>query len=197
MYSENQFLMDFYQEIVAALLKGYMLLQMSYMIWSTNGTINNRETAEHVRGQFIHNISIIQDDVKAETRNASRAMWACDPEDFYNTDSFIEISHFYQGYVDNEINLNSEDNCRKSCDDYTITKHHHCADETFCAGREEQWDTAKTICNGSVLNCQYMGGDLSYCLAVSHLQRIFISSNLIIVLVPGSRFAAEVRICSI
>lgn len=82
-------------------------------------------------------------------------------------DSFIEISHFYQGYIDNEINLNSEGNCRKSCDDYTIARHYHCADDTFCAGRENQWDTAKTICNGSVIKCQYMGGDLSFCLAVS------------------------------
>lgn len=85
MFSENQFLMDFYQEIVAALLKGYMLLQMNYMIWTTNSTENYRETAERVRDNFIHNISIIQDDAKAETRNASRAMWACDPEDFFNT----------------------------------------------------------------------------------------------------------------
>lgn len=85
MYSENQFLMDFYQEIVAALLKGYMLLQMSYMISTTNEMGNYREIAEDVRDKFIYNISLIQDDVKAETRNASRAMWACDPEDFFNT----------------------------------------------------------------------------------------------------------------
>lgn len=77
--------MDFYQEIVAALLKGYMLLQMSHMIWSTNATGNYRETAENVRDKFIYNISLIQDDVKAEMRNASRAMWACDPENFFNT----------------------------------------------------------------------------------------------------------------
>lgn len=77
--------MDFYQEIVAALLKGYMVLQMSFMIWTTNGMGDYRETAERVRDRFIYNISLIQDDVKAETRNASRAMWACDPEEFFNT----------------------------------------------------------------------------------------------------------------
>lgn len=98
---------------------------------------------------------------------------------FHSTDSFIEVSHFYQGYIDNEINLNSEANCRKSCDDYTITKHYHCADDTFCAGRDDQWDTANTICNGSVLNCQYMGGDLSFCLAVSALCTAFSIDPLI------------------
>lgn len=85
MYSENQYLMDFYQEIAAAMLKGYMLLQLDLMVWTTNETINYRETAELVRDRFIHNISVIQDDVKAETRNASRDMWACDLADYYNT----------------------------------------------------------------------------------------------------------------
>lgn len=190
------------------------------MIWTTNEMGNYRETAERMRDRFIHNISIIQDDVKAETRNASRAMWACDPEDFYNTgscvdsvygsitmwrlnpnqnfhftDSFIEISHFYQGYVDNEINLNSEDNCRKSCDEYTITRHYHCADETFCAGRENQKEIAKSICNGSVLNCQYMGGDLSFCPAVS---RVYVRNpfpfhfQLMAVPSPGNRFTTTI-----
>lgn len=97
-------------------------------------------------------------------------MWRLNPnQNSHFTDSFIEISHFYQGYVDNEINLNPEDNCRKSCDEYTIARHYHCADETFCAGRENQREIAKSICNGSVLNCQYMGGDLSFCPAVSSL----------------------------
>lgn len=103
--------------------------------------------------------------------------------------------------MDNEINLNTEDNCRKSCGDYSITKHYHCAYETFCAGRDDQWDTAKTLCNGSVLNCQYMGGDLSFCLSV----RIFFRQNVIIefftirivAFFPATKFTATIRIRSI
>lgn len=87
--------MDFYQEIVAALLKGYMLLQMSYMIWTANEVRNYRETAELVRNKFIYNISIIQDDVKAETRNASRAMWACDLEDYFNTGDGFDLTTLF------------------------------------------------------------------------------------------------------
>lgn len=33
---------------------------------------------------YVYNMTVIQDDVKIAIRNASRAMWACDPNDFLN-----------------------------------------------------------------------------------------------------------------
>lgn len=82
------------------------------------------------------------------------------------TDSFIEISRFFQGYIDNEINLNREGHCRKSCKDYTRTRHFHCAEGSFCGKSLEPWEENKLICNGAVLNCEYFAGDLDICPAV-------------------------------
>lgn len=106
--SENQVLSEFYNEVVAALLKGYITLQMSYMIQTANffsmylfrihhliinyifkfffswmqNKANYRDRAEKLRENFAKNVTLMQDDIKLEIRNASRAMWACDPDDY-------------------------------------------------------------------------------------------------------------------
>lgn len=82
-------------------------------------------------------------------------------------DSYIEISRFYQGYIDNEINLNAEGTCRQKCSDYVHTKHYHCAENSFCSETLEPWAKSKLICNGAVYNCQYFDADLNLCPAVS------------------------------
>lgn len=92
------------------------------------------------------------------------------------SDSYIEITHFYQGYIDNEINLNADDNCRLSCDDYTDARHYTCVNKTFCAPENDFLDpfvlkriNSKAICKGNVYNCSRLSGDLKLCLAVSLL----------------------------
>lgn len=40
--------------------------------------------SELLREQYVQNVTAIQNDVRFEIRNASRAMWACDPNDFNN-----------------------------------------------------------------------------------------------------------------
>lgn len=77
--------MEYYRETVAAMLKGYMLIQMSYMIATTTEKNNYREHAERLRENWIYNILKIQDNVKLETRAANKTMWACDPDEYYNT----------------------------------------------------------------------------------------------------------------
>lgn len=82
-------------------------------------------------------------------------------------DSYIEITRFHQGYVDNEVNLNVEGNCQQTCSDYINTKHYHCGENTLCRESLEPWEQSKFICRGAVHNCQYFDGDLSICPAVS------------------------------
>lgn len=45
---------------------------------------NYANQSELLREQYVQNVTIIQNDVQLEIRNASRAMWACDPNDFSN-----------------------------------------------------------------------------------------------------------------
>lgn len=90
-----------------------------------------------------------------------------------SSDSFIEISRFYQGIVENEKNLNPDESCRFSCSDFTRTKHFQCAENTFCRRSLEPWEQSKLLCKGEIVNCQYFDGNLKICPAVSALWKIF------------------------
>lgn len=152
---------------------------------------NYRYEGEQLRRSFRYNVSVIQDEVRIQMRNSSREMWACDPDNYENTgiliinyspfvkkvlnfvfiklflDSYIEITRFFQGYLDNELNLNNEDNCRHSCSHYIYTHHFNCEKNSFCDAPENQWINAKGVCRGVVYNCGFVESDLTICPAVS------------------------------
>lgn len=126
--SENQVISEFYTEVAAAMLKGYMLIQMGYMYQTVMGlgkltqifvvTIsisiicdwraynlstfhdnaleNHDNRSELLRAQYVYNLTAIQADVKVEIRNASRSMWACDPNDFHNQGKIPSSSSSHQ-----------------------------------------------------------------------------------------------------
>lgn len=76
-------------------------------------------------------------------------------------DLYHQVTRFLQGYVDNEINLNPDSSCKKTCSDYTNTKNYDCKDDTLCA--ESHVDQASTKCNGTILNCEFIDGELTAC----------------------------------
>ncbi|XP_055324718.1 uncharacterized protein LOC129579094 [Sitodiplosis mosellana] len=161
--SENQALAEFYVEILAALLKCYMLLQMTYMVQTVNDLGNFNDPADQLRESFTYNVTTIQNYVIFELKNASRAVWACDPDDFNDPDSYIEITRFYQGIVENEINLNPEAKCQQTCEEYTETKHYHCAEDSFCDHLTDPLLKSKLICNGTILNCRHLDSSFNIC----------------------------------
>lgn len=105
---------------------------------------------------------------KTISKNLSREMWACDPNDFKlpdKTDSFLEVSMPYQGFISNEMNLNSNRNCRQSCSDYTNTRQFICDENSSCP---EKYSVKKELlCHGLVQNCVTMHDDMTVCVAVS------------------------------
>lgn len=83
---------------------------------------------------------------------------------FFNVSStgiYHQITRFIQGYVDNEINLNADKSCSKTCTDYKNTKNYGCAENTLCA--ESYIDEASTRCKGTIYNCDYVDDDLTVC----------------------------------
>lgn len=80
-------------------------------------------------------------------------------------DYYTAITNFMQGYIDNEINLNSDQSCTKTCPDYKQSKNFNCQDGTLCAHQNFQ----KTRCSGDVINCSVIESDGTVCLVVSKI----------------------------
>lgn len=67
--------------------------------------------------------------------------------------------NFLQGYIDNELNFNTEGTCAKSCKDYQYTKHHVCAENTLCAAAMNESERQRIVCNGQIHDCSDIGID--------------------------------------
>lgn len=118
-------------------------------------------------------------------KRASRRKWACDKGNYpgeENTSSFCsmntifftwnnfssfspatyyQITRFIQGYVDNEVNINPDASCSRTCGDYTQTRNYDCQAGTLCG--EPHIDKVSTRCNGTILNCEFIDDELSVC----------------------------------
>lgn len=73
-----------------------------------------------------------------------------------------------QGYIDNEVNLNAENSCSGTCNNYRNTRNYNCQNETLCGHR----NFMKTRCLGEVLNCNTIDTNGIACLVV-HKAKIF------------------------
>lgn len=72
-----------------------------------------------------------------------------------------QVTKLLQGYVDNEVNLNESNDCKKKCNDYTLTKNYQCYNGSLCDPARE--DPFIRKCNGNVVNCQFIEGDMKIC----------------------------------
>lgn len=77
-----------------------------------------------------------------------------------------EITRFLQGYIDNEVNLNQVNDCKKTCHEYKDTQNYLCFNGSYCAQTEIQ-EQSELRCNGAVVDCEFIGTDMTICQTVS------------------------------
>lgn len=90
----------------------------------------------------------------------------------FKTGMYHQITRFIQGYVENEVNLNPDQSCSKTCSDYSDTKSYGCATDTVCADYQHI-DQASTRCKGTVYNCDKVDDDLTICPVVEAIFGIY------------------------
>jgi hypothetical protein len=89
-------------------------------------------------------------------QNADRSFTMCDPDDFVEGENYLQITRLLQGYIDNEINLNSQGSCTNQCSDYSFTKSQDiCTAGAICNKQEK--------CRGNITSCRSMDDDMWIC----------------------------------
>lgn len=102
---------------------------------------------------------LTRQDAENTLKDASRDIWSCR----VNHENYASVTNFLQGFFDNELNLNKDDSCRKSCSDYTKTKNLACKIGTMCSNAN--LDREKTICSGEIRDCirAEVGNEIDFC----------------------------------
>ncbi|KMQ97671.1 hypothetical protein RF55_1994 [Lasius niger] len=74
----------------------------------------------------------------------------------YNEDeTYTELKQLFQGYIVNEVDLNSDNTCKENCGYYGYTKMYGCYKDQFCSRQRR--------CNGKILHCEYIDSDMWIC----------------------------------
>lgn len=153
--SPQQVLYNLYDAIALTELKGYTMVQFSYMLLRLYGRGNFTKESENSRERFQERINSAVLTVKNVMQNVRRDLWNCDPKKHIRGETYEEITNLLQGYVQNEVDLNPEGTCRENCAEYTYTKNHGCYENLYCRQQRN--------CNGKIVNCQFFDSDMWIC----------------------------------
>ncbi|VEN36573.1 unnamed protein product [Callosobruchus maculatus] len=153
--SPQQVLYNLYSTITLTELKGYSMIQFSYMLLRLYGEGNFTTEAKTMRKRYEERANTAIEIVKQSMRNASRQLWNCDPKKHIKGETYEEVTQLLQGYVQNEVDLNPEGTCRENCAEYTYTKSHGCYKNLFCQQQRR--------CNGKIINCHFYDADMWIC----------------------------------
>ncbi|XP_029052070.1 uncharacterized protein LOC114880335 isoform X2 [Osmia bicornis bicornis] len=154
--SLQQLLYNLYTTITLTEIKGYSMIQFSYMLLRLyNPGSNFTEEMALVRQQYETRTSETMRAVKTAMAFAPKDVWRCDARIPKLDETYTQLNQLFQGYIVNEVDLNKDSTCRENCGYYTYTKVYGCFKNQFC--------TEQRKCNGKIVNCEYIDSDMWIC----------------------------------
>ncbi|KAL9695479.1 hypothetical protein quinque_014764 [Culex quinquefasciatus] len=142
--SAQQLLYQLYSTIVITDLRGYSLMQFSWMLLKVYGKDNVPTKAKRMRQTFEYRANRIQMLLQQVMTQASREYWRCDPERNQHKEgkTFVQITRLLQGYVELELNMNTDNTCMEECSFYSwgvqqegCYKDQYCTMQPKCSGK--------------------------------------------------------------
>jgi len=161
--SPQQLLYNLYNSVAITELKGYAMMQFSWMLLRLYNKGNFTLEAELMRERYQERTVQKAAAVKEAMRTAERDMWRCDPREHREGETYVELTQLLQGQIQNEVDMNSESTCRENCAYYSYAKSHGCYHSQVCAKLPR--------CNGKLIDCRYIDSDMWVCQADSRSDR--------------------------
>ncbi|XP_045536679.1 uncharacterized protein LOC123721596 isoform X1 [Papilio machaon] len=155
--SPHQLIYDMYNTISLTEIKGYAMMQFSWMLLRIYGKGNFTQEASLTRQRYGERSARTATAAKAALAMARRDVYRCDPPVHKEGETYAEVTRLLQGYIENEVDLNTEGTCRDNCAYYTLAERHGCFKDQFCSKQQ--------TCNGRIINCQYIDSDMNVCQA--------------------------------
>lgn len=153
--SPQQLLYNLYNNIELTELKGYMMIQFSYMLNKLYDKGDYVKEAQQTRKLYEKRLWISVKAMTIEMNKSSRQLWKCDPLIHTAGMTYIEITQLLQGYIQNEVDLNPKGSCLSECKNYGYTKSHSCYQNLYCNQQRR--------CNGKVIQCQFIASNMLVC----------------------------------
>lgn len=169
--SAQQVLYQMYTAVSLTELKGYAMMQFSWMLLRTYGVGNFTREADLMRQRFEARTNKTHIMLQKVMVRADNMLFRCDPVKHEEGRTYERVTKLLQGYVENEVDMNTEETCRETCDHYQITESFTCFKELYCAKQPK--------CTGKVLYCQYLDSDMWICPSVSNISEAQVQGPVI------------------
>ncbi|XP_023948445.2 uncharacterized protein LOC112053291 isoform X3 [Bicyclus anynana] len=161
--SPHQLIYDMYNTISLTEIKGYAMMQFSWMLLRIYGKGNFTQEASLTRQRYGERTSRTAAAARAALAMARRDLYRCDPPQHKLGETYEEVTRLLQGYIENEVDMNSDNTCRENCAHYTLAEHHTCFKEQFCS--------KQPACKGRIIDCNYIDSDMWICRAGENSKR--------------------------
>ncbi|XP_011691601.1 PREDICTED: uncharacterized protein LOC105452315 isoform X2 [Wasmannia auropunctata] len=156
MQSPQQLLYNLYNAVALTEIKGYTMIQFSYMLLRLyNEGDNFSEEIQTLKHQYAIRTSETLRAVKTAMAFAPRSLWRCDPGVHKLDETYTELTELFQGYIVNEVDLNGDGTCKENCGYYGYSRVHGCFANQFCSTQRQ--------CTGKILQCEYIDSDMWIC----------------------------------
>ncbi|XP_063364049.1 uncharacterized protein LOC134652808 isoform X2 [Cydia amplana] len=153
--SPHQLIYDMYNTIALTEIKGYAMMQFSWILLKIYGKGNYTEEASLTRQRYAERTEKTAAAAKAALAMSKRGVYRCDPAQHKEGETFAQVTRLLQGYIENEVDMNTDGTCRDNCAYYSLAERTGCFKELYCAKQRP--------CNGRILNCQYIDSDMWVC----------------------------------
>lgn len=157
--SAQQFAFKVFAKTALTELKAYFMMEFSWMVQRQMGRGNFTQELLLMRQNHRKRQDAALEILRQLMGKTGRRYWRCDPakDRHVEGETFARVTRLLQGYVENEINLNSDQSCWNSCDDYHDTL------SNGCYQPEEDLCGQQPPCNGRLYNCAFIDSALTIC----------------------------------
>ncbi|XP_075978437.1 uncharacterized protein LOC142978054 isoform X3 [Anticarsia gemmatalis] len=152
--SAHQLIFDIYNTIALTEIKGYAMMQFSWMLLRIYGRGNFTQEASLTRQRYAERTGQTATAARAALAMAKRDLYRCQPA-HYNSDTYAEITRLLQGYIENEVDMNTDGTCKENCAFYTLARNEGCFKDQFCSKQPR--------CGGRIIDCQFVDSDMWVC----------------------------------
>ncbi|XP_037934522.1 uncharacterized protein LOC119668915 isoform X2 [Teleopsis dalmanni] len=153
--SPQQFVYSLYADIAMTELKGYALMEFSWMMLRIYGKGNFTEESELMRSDYQKRTERTLKLLREVMLRSSRNVWHCDPDKYVKGETYEEVTRLLQGYIENEVDMNNDETCREDCAFYISAKSEGCFKNKYCARQPK--------CSGRLYSCRYLDSDMWIC----------------------------------
>ena len=124
--SPNQYLMNLYNLIALTEIKGYIVVQFSYLVFKMYAHDSLVMEADVSKRNFAINTAHKISFAKELLRESSMKFWHCDDKKAREGSSYVRMINLLQGHIENEVDMNSLGSCRDNCAAFKVAEPRSC-----------------------------------------------------------------------